>query len=61
MAVNPGGFKEYEVTLHCLTMIDPATGWFKICEIDEKRAAKISNRLEFVWLSRYPWPTEILS
>jgi transposase InsO family protein len=41
-------------------MIDPATGWFKIAEIDIKRAAEIINRLEFTWLTRYSWPTEII-
>ena len=46
--------------LHCLTMIDPATGWFEIVEIPSKRADYISNYLEITWLSRYPWPTEIV-
>ena len=54
------GKKEHEATLHCLTMIDPATGWFEIAEIDEKRADEIVNRLEFTWLTRYPWPTEVI-
>jgi hypothetical protein len=46
--------------LHALTMIDPATGWFEIAEIDIKQANEIINRLEFSWLTRYPWPTEII-
>ena len=41
-------------------MIDPATGWFKITEIDSRLADKIANRLEFTWLTRYPWPTEVV-
>jgi transposase InsO family protein len=49
-----------EATLHALTMIDPATGWFEIAEIDIKRADEIINRLELTWLTRYPWPTEII-
>ena len=40
-------------------MIDPATGWFEIAEIPNKRADYMANILEFNWLSRYPWPTEI--
>jgi hypothetical protein len=48
------------VQLHCLTMIDPATGWFDICEILRKRANYIANHLEQTWLSCYPWPTEII-
>jgi hypothetical protein len=46
-------------TLHCMTMIDPATGWFEIVEIPNKRADYIANILEYTWLTRYPWPTEI--
>ena len=49
-----------EAKLHCLTMIDPATGWFEIVQVDEKTADEIANRLEFAWLTRYPWPTEIV-
>jgi Integrase zinc binding domain len=45
--------------LWCLTMIDPATGWFEIVEIPTKRADFIANLLEFHWLTRYPWPTKI--
>ncbi len=59
----PFGDKKKEpekyTTLHCLTMIDPATGWFEIVDIPNKRADYIANILEFTWLSRYPWPTEI--
>ena len=40
-------------------MIDPATGWFEIVEVPTKRADYIANILEFTWLTRYPWPTEI--
>ena len=42
-----------------MTMIDPATGWFDIVEIPNKRADYIANLLEIHWLSRYPWPTEV--
>ena len=49
-----------EVTLWALTMIDPATGWFDIREIPTKQADYIANYLEFTWLSRYPWPTEVV-
>ena len=41
-------------------MIDPATGWFEIAEIPNKRADYVVNILEFTWLTRYPWPTEIV-
>jgi hypothetical protein len=49
-----------DVTLHGLTMINPATGWFEIAEINIKQADEIINRLEFTWLTRYPWLTEII-
>jgi hypothetical protein len=47
------------IKLHCMTMIDPVTGWFEIVEVPTKRADYIANLLELNWLSRYPWPTEI--
>jgi hypothetical protein len=53
------GPEDDEITLHCLTMIDPATGWFEIIDVPNKRADEIANLLETTWLTRYPWPTEI--
>ena len=53
------GSKDKAVQLHCMTMIDPATGWFEIVDIPTKRADYIANILEYTWLTRYPWPTEI--
>jgi hypothetical protein len=47
------------VELWAMTMIDPATGWFEIVDIETKSADYIANVLEFTWLNRYPWPTEI--
>jgi ribosomal protein L21E len=41
-------------------MIDPATGWFEIAEIPHRTADYIANYIEFHWLTRYPWPTEIV-
>ena len=49
-----------QLTLHCLTMIDPATGWFEIVEIKDKKADLIANLIEMHWLMRYPWPTEVV-
>lgn len=46
--------------LHCLTMIDPATGWFEIVEIPGKRADDVANCLERAWFSRYPWPKHVI-
>ena len=49
-----------EITLQCLTMIDPATGWFEIVQLPNKRADIVANLLEQTWLTRYPWPSEIV-
>ena len=47
------------LTLHCLTMIDPATGWFEIVSIPDKQADTIANLIEVTWLTRYPWPGRV--
>ena len=49
-----------KTVLHCLTMIDPATGWFEIAPVHNKEAYEIASALEQTWLSRYPWPTEVV-
>lgn len=41
-------------------MIDPATGWFEMREIPNKRADEIANIVEQAWFTRYPWPTQII-
>ena len=49
-----------QTILHCLTMIDPATGWFEIAQAPNRRADEVSNVLEMTWLTRHPWPTEVI-
>ena len=47
--------------LWCMTMIDPATGWFEIKQVPgTKRADLVANIIEQVWLNRYPWPQKII-
>jgi hypothetical protein len=41
-------------------MIDPATGWFKMQEIPNKEVITIANLVEQTWLTRYPWPNQIV-
>ena len=41
-------------------MIDPATRWFEIVLIPNKRADEIANLLEQTWLARYPWPQHVI-
>jgi len=43
----------------CVTMIDPATGWFEIHEYEDKRSISVAEIVEQQWLMRYPWPTQI--
>ena len=43
----------------CVTMIDPATGWFEIHQYDDKRSVTVANIAEQEWFSRYPWPTQV--
>ena len=49
-----------ELTLHCMTMIDPATGWFEIVQIPGKQADDIANILEETWMCQYPWSQKII-
>ena len=41
-------------------MIDPATGWFEIKQVDNKESHTVSEAVEQTWLTRYPWPTNII-
>ena len=43
-----------------MTFIDPATGWFEICEIPDKKSDTMSALLDTVWFSRYPRPRRII-
>ena len=43
----------------CVTMIDPATGWFEIHQYDDKKSITVANIAEQEWFCRYPWPTQI--
>ena len=54
-----GRNKKKELKLWCVTMIDPATGWFEMREIKNKTPINIANIFEQTWLTRYPWPSEI--
>ena len=55
-----GKDKVPKYTLHCLTMIDPATGWFEIVPINNKTSMEIANQFEMTWLTRYPWPEMVV-
>ena len=40
--------------LWCLAMIDPATGWFEMAQINNKTAAEIADISEKTWFNPYP-------
>jgi hypothetical protein len=37
-------------SLHAMTMFDPATSWFEVVEIPNKRAVTCANLVENTWL-----------
>ena len=50
------------LTLWCVTMIDPTTGWFEISELPgTKQADEVTILVEQTWLNRYPWPQEVIT
>ncbi len=51
--------KQKDLVCRCVTMIDPATGWFEIKQYDDKRSITVANIAEQEWFTRYPWPTQI--
>ena len=48
-----------DLICRCVTMIDPATGWFEIHQYDDKQSITVANIVEQEWFSRYPWPTQV--
>ena len=40
-------------------MINPVTGWFEVTQYNDKKFMTIANLVQTMWLSRYPWPSEI--
>ena len=54
------GKQKNDITLWCVTMIDPVTNWLEIAQIKTKRADVIANKVEQTWFNRYPWPTKVV-
>jgi hypothetical protein len=48
-----------DLICRCVTMIDPATGWFEIQQYDDKQSISVANIIEQERFSRYPWPTQV--
>ena len=40
-------------------MIDPATGWFEMVELETKDSIYVAEKVQQVWLTRYPRPTKM--
>ena len=49
-----------DLVCKCVTMIDPASGWFEIHQYDNKRLITVANIAEQEWFARYPWPCRSL-
>ena len=49
-----------DLELWCLTMIDPATGWFEMVRIPKRDAFTVAQLAEYTWFTRYPWPQQII-
>jgi hypothetical protein len=43
-----------------MTIFDPATSWFEVVEISDKRAATCANLVEKTWLCCYPRPLQCI-
>ena len=46
--------------LWCLTMIDPATGWFEMAQIPNKTAAESADITKKTWFTHYPLSQRIV-
>ena len=43
----------------CVTMIDPASGWFEIHQHIDKKSITVANIAEQEWFARYLWPMQV--
>jgi hypothetical protein len=41
-------------------MIDPATSWFEIKQVQNREAHTVASVVEQTWLTRYPWPSIVV-
>src|SRR5687767_7031163 len=48
-----------DLVYKCVTMNDPASGWFEIHQYDNKKSITVANIAEQEWFLRYPWPTQV--
>ena len=46
--------------VHAVTMVDDATGWPEITQLNEKTAYHLAKKFNAQWLCRYPRPTRVI-
>ena len=44
----------------CLTIINPATGWFNMAKIPNETAAEVTDITKKNWFTPYPLPQRII-
>src|SRR5690348_6626278 len=49
-----------KLTLWAVTMIDPATGWFEVKQLQDKKPGMVANAVEQARLTRYLWPAVVI-
>eukprot|EP00957_Ditylum_brightwellii_P130359 9944247-Ditylum_brightwellii.AAC.1 len=54
------GSNKTMLILYCITMINPATGWFGIKETTSWSSNVVANIVAQTWLTRYPWPKKVI-
>ena len=44
------GKKDKDFYLQAMTMIEPSTGWIKICSVPAARVNLVANQVDLAWL-----------
>jgi hypothetical protein len=54
--IKINGTRNKRIQLRVMTMIDPATGWFEVTEIDAPTEACCQKEIDDTWFNGYPRP-----
>ncbi len=57
MTRQPNGHK---LQLWCITMINRATRWFEMAQINQKDAYTRADVVQSTWFMQYPWPMTVI-
>ena len=52
--------KKQELEFKALTIMDTATNFLEIVQIDNKTSRNITQMLTNNWLAQYPWPAQVI-